>query len=69
MQNKTKIMRGLYKVGMLYVVRTERYGSDRVLDWVAVLDLSEAKRIAHGGKLGEIEWVGNRLKDFDPKRI
>ena len=61
---KQKIKRGFYRIGERYLVQTERYGKDKALDWVAVSSKAEAERLWHGGEIREIEWVGNRLRDF-----
>ncbi len=63
---KKKIRSGLYRIGETYLVRTQRYDNDSQLDWVAVASKREAERLWHGGVIREIEWVGNRLKDFEP---
>lgn len=66
---KTKVKKGWYRFGDLHLVVTERYGNDKRLDWVCVRGHEEANRVWHGGVLGEVIWVGNRLCDFDPSTL
>jgi hypothetical protein len=67
----TRIRRGLYEYRGYFIVSTEKLGTDKKVDWVAIDQYKtntqtarkECERILHGGVPSEYDFAHNTLRD------